>query len=64
MAELRKQQLIEAGLIPNISSDANEEGEEKKGSYYYARKRKAKKDKVQEEGKDKAADSLTAVAKD
>jgi len=49
-------------LIPNISSDANEEGEEKKGSIY-ARKRKAKKDKVQEEGKDKAADSLTAAAK-
>jgi hypothetical protein len=62
MAEIRKQQLIEAGLIPNISSDANEEGEEKKGSIY-ARKRKAKKDKVQEEGKDKAADSLTAAAK-
>ena len=50
MAELRRQQMIDAGLIPNIATDTNEDGEEKKGSVV-ARKRKQKKDKVQEEGK-------------
>ena len=54
IAELRKRQLIEAGLIPNLT-EAAEEGDEKKTGMV-SRKRKAK--KVKEEGKEEVAENL------
>ena len=50
---MRKRQLIEAGLIPNLS-EAAEEGDEKKTGSLVSRKRKVK--KVKEEGKEEVAD--------
>jgi len=60
IAELRKRQLIEAGLIPNLS-ETTEEGDEKKTGMV-SRKRKAK--KVKEEGKEEAAENLADEKKD
>ena len=60
IAELRKRQLIEAGLIPNLS-EATEEGDEKKTGMV-SRKRKAK--KVKEEGKEEVAENLADEKKD